>query len=233
MRLTVLSRVIACAGFAVSVAAYADETVPLSGATAKNSYAVGASLGGSVRQLTIDIDRKIVLQGFEDALSGTKLLMSAEDVRATVMQLQREAKEKKGLVTKAAADKTLKDGEAFLAANKGQEGVVVLPSGLQYRILKGGKGNKPTLQDKVVCHYRGTLIDGTEFDSSYTRQQPTTFSVARVIKGWTEALQLMTVGSKWQLFVPANLGYGERGSGRIGPNATLIFEVELIAIQGQ
>lgn len=233
MRFTVLSCAIACGALAVSFAAYASDPVPLSGVTAKNSYAVGASLGGSVRQLTIEMDQKIVLQGFEDALSGSKLLMSAEDVRATVMQLQREAKEKKGLVTKAVADKNLREGEAFLAANKGQNGVVVLPSGLQYRILKAGKGNKPTLQDNVVCHYRGTLIDGTEFDSSYTRQQPTTFSVARVIKGWTEALQLMTVGSKWQLFVPGILGYGERGSGRIGPNATLIFEVELIAIQGQ
>ncbi len=233
MRLTLLPCLVACALVTLSLAAVAEDEEPLSSPAAKNSYAVGASLGGSVRQLTIEMDHKIVLQGFEDALSGTKLLMSAEDVRATVLQLQREAKEKKGLVTKALSDKNLKDGEAFLAANKGTKGVVVLPSGLQYRILKAGKGNKPTLQDKVVCHYRGTLIDGTEFDSSYARQQPTTFSVARVVKGWTEALQLMSVGSKWQLFIPANLAYGERGSSRIGPNATLIFEVELIAIQGQ
>lgn len=217
----------------LSGTAMSDEPTTLNSATAKNSYAVGASLGGSVRQLTIEINRELVRQGFEDALSGSKLQMSAEEVRATVLQLQREQKEKKALVAKTAGEENLKNGEAFLDANKNKEGVVTLPSGLQYRIVKPGKGAKPTVQDKVVCHYRGTFIDGTEFDSSYSRQQPATFSVARVIKGWTEALQMMPVGSKWQLFVPANLAYGERGSGRIGPQTTLIFEVELIAIQGQ
>ena len=233
MNILPLSRVAACAVLTFSSLALADDQVPLDSPAAKNSYAVGASLGGSVRQLTIAMDHKLVLRGFEDALSGSKPLMSTEDVRATVLQLQRQQKEKQALVSKAAADQNMKDGETFLTANKAKEGVVVLPSGLQYRILKTGKGKKPTLQDKVVCHYRGTLIDGTEFDSSYSRQQPSTFSVAQVIKGWTEALQLMTVGSKWQLYIPSNLAYGERGPGRIGPHATLQFEVELIAIQGQ
>jgi FKBP-type peptidyl-prolyl cis-trans isomerase FklB len=127
-----------------------------------------------------------------------------------------------------------KAGDAFLAANKTKEGVVTLPSGLQYKILKEGTGPKPTPADSVVCNYRGTLIDGKEFDSSYKRGQPATFPVGQVIKGWTEALQLMPVGSKWQLFVPADLAYGDRGAGPdIGPGATLIFEVELISIKGK
>ena len=127
-----------------------------------------------------------------------------------------------------------KEGEAFLAANKGKEGVVTLPSGLQYKILKEGTGPKPTASDTVVCNYRGTLINGTEFDSSYKRGQPATFPVGGVIKGWTEALQLMPVGSKWQLFIPSDLAYGERGAGAdIGPESTLIFEVELLVHRGQ
>jgi FKBP-type peptidyl-prolyl cis-trans isomerase FklB len=127
-----------------------------------------------------------------------------------------------------------KAGDAFLAANKTKEGVVTLPSGLQYKILKEGTGPKPTPADSVVCNYRGTLIDGKEFDSSYKRGQPATFPVGQVIKGWTEALQLMPVGSKWQLFVPPDLAYGDRGAGPdIGPGATLIFEVELISIKGK
>src|SRR5208282_3574512 len=130
----------------------------------------------------------------------------------------------------AATNKT--EGEAFLAANKSKDGVVTLPSGLQYKILTAGTGPKPTASDSVVCNYRGTLINGTEFDSSYKRGQPATFGVGQVIKGWTEALQLMPVGSKWQLFIPSSLAYGERGAGAdIGPNATLIFEVELVSIQ--
>ena len=123
-------------------------------------------------------------------------------------------------------------GDAFLAANKSKESVVTLPSGLQYKILTEGTGPKPTASDSVVCNYRGTLIDGKEFDSSYQRGQPATFPVGQVIKGWTEALQLMPVGSKWQLFIPSELAYGSRGAGAdIGPNSTLIFEVELISIK--
>jgi FKBP-type peptidyl-prolyl cis-trans isomerase len=125
-----------------------------------------------------------------------------------------------------------KEGEAFLAANKSKPGVVTLPSGLQYKILTAGTGPKPTATDSVNCNYRGTLIDGKEFDSSYKRGKPVTFPVTGVIKGWTEALQLMPVGSKWQLFIPSDLAYGDRGAGAdIGPGATLVFEVELISIE--
>ena len=135
---------------------------------------------------------------------------------------------------KVAGELNKKEGVEFLAANKSKEGVVILPSGLQYKILTEGTGPKPTASDTVVCNYRGTLISGAEFDSSYKRGQPASFPVNGVIKGWTEALQLMPVGSKWQLFVPAELGYGDRGAGAdIGPGATLIFEVELLSIQGK
>ena len=143
------------------------------------------------------------------------------------MAKQQEKAQQLGLANK-------KEGEEFLAANKSKEGVVTLPSGLQYKVLKEGTGPKPSATDSVACNYRGTLINGTEFDSSYKRGQPATFAVNGVIKGWTEALQLMPVGSKWQLFIPADLAYGERGAGAdIGPNSTLIFEVELLSIQAK
>jgi FKBP-type peptidyl-prolyl cis-trans isomerase len=135
---------------------------------------------------------------------------------------------------KVAGEMNKKEGVEFLTANKSKEGVVMLPSGLQYKILTAGSGPKPTASDTVVCNYRGTLISGAEFDSSYKRGQPASFPVNGVIKGWTEALQLMPVGSKWQLFVPSELGYGDRGAGAdIGPGATLIFEVELLSIQSK
>jgi FKBP-type peptidyl-prolyl cis-trans isomerase len=142
----------------------------------------------------------------------------------------RQRQEEKRL---ALVETNKKEGDAFLAANKTKEGVVTLPSGLQYKVLVAGTGAKPSAADTVVCNYRGTLLDNTEFDSSYKRGQPLTFSVGGVIKGWTEALQLMPAGSKWQLFIPPDLAYGERGSGPIGPNATLVFEVELVSIQAK
>jgi FKBP-type peptidyl-prolyl cis-trans isomerase FklB len=151
-----------------------------------------------------------------------------------IAELQGQLQAKQVEATKVLAEKNKKEGEAFLAQNKAKEGIVALPSGLQYKILTAGAGNKPALEDTVVCHYKGTLIDGTEFDSSYKRNQPATFAVKGVIKGWTEALQLMAVGSKWQLFIPASLAYGESARGNvIGPNSTLLFEVELISIQGK
>jgi FKBP-type peptidyl-prolyl cis-trans isomerase FklB len=160
------------------------------------------------------------------------MLLTEEQARTAIMELKKEIVQKQQEQMAALAGKNSAEGQAFLTKNKTAEGVVTLPSGLQYKILKAGEGKKPGLDDTVSCHYRGTLINGTEFDSSLKRNEPTSFPVKGVIKGWTEALQLMPVGSKWQLFVPPNLAYGERGAGgAIGPNATLIFEVELLSIK--
>jgi FKBP-type peptidyl-prolyl cis-trans isomerase FklB len=165
-------------------------------------------------------------------LAGSKTLLTDDQAKAALTEVQNEVRKKQQEQMQAAGEMNKKEGETFLAANKGKDGVVTLPSGLQYKILKQGTGPKPVSADTVVCNYRGTLINGTEFDSSYKRGQPTTFPVSGVIKGWTEALPLMSVGSTWQLFIPAELAYGERAPvPEIGPNSTLIFEVELLSIQ--
>jgi len=170
----------------------------------------------------------------KDALAGGKTALTEDQARAALMEVQNEMRKKQQAEMQAAGEASKKEGDAFLAANKAKEGVVTLPSGLQYKILTQGTGPKPTATDSVVCNYRGTLINGTEFDSSYKRGEPATFPVSGVIKGWTEALQLMSVGSKWQLFVPSDLAYGERSPGpEIGPDSTLIFEVELLSIQNK
>jgi FKBP-type peptidyl-prolyl cis-trans isomerase FklB len=171
------------------------------------------------------------MKGMQDAHSGGKLLLSDEDIRIGIEKYQVAVKQKRSKMMIKAAEDNRKEGEAYLAENKKKDGVVTLPSGLQYKILKAGDGKKPTDADTVECNYRGTFINGTEFDSSSRTGKPATFKVTGVIPGWTEALKLMPVGSKWQLFVPYQLAYGSRGSGRIGPNATLIFEVELLAIK--
>jgi len=161
-------------------------------------------------------------------------VMTEAEAQTALMQLQAEARKKQEEKMQQTGEANQKEGEAFLAANKSKPGVVTLPSGLQYKILKEGTGPKPVATDSVACNYRGTLINGTEFDSSYKRGEATTFPVNGVIKGWTEALQLMPVGSKWQLFISPDLAYGPRGAGAdIGPNATLIFEVELVSIQSK
>jgi len=198
----------------------------------KVSYALGMNLGANLKRDSIDIDTAIFLRAVKDTLAGGKTLLTDSEVRTALMQLQTEVRNKQMEKMKLAGAANKKEGDAFLAGNKTKEGVVTLPSGLEYKILTDGTGPKPSASDSVVCNYRGTLINGTEFDSSYKRGQPATFPVTGVIKGWTEALQLMPVGSKWQLFLPAELAYGERGpSPEIGPNSTLIFEVELLSIQ--
>ena len=200
----------------------------------KVSYAVGLSIGKNLQRDSVEIDPNIVLQGLTDGLTGGKVLLTDDEVKATLTTLQSEVRQRQQAKMQEAAATNKKEGAAFLAANKTKQGVVTLPSGLQYKILKEANGPKPTASDSVVCNYRGTLLDNTEFDSSYKRGQPATFPVSQVIKGWTEALQLMPVGSKWQLFIPSDLAYGERGAGgAIGPDATLIFEVELLSIQGK
>jgi FKBP-type peptidyl-prolyl cis-trans isomerase len=207
----------------------------------KLSYAMGMDLGKQLRLQSVEIDAELFKQGLRDALSGAKTLMTEQEVRAAIAGLQAGLKEKQTalqneqlLAMKQLAEKNQKEGEAFLAQNKTKEGVVTLPSGLQYRVLRTGDGKKPSLSDTVVCHYRGTTVDGKEIDNSYKRDKPQILPVTDAIKGWTEALVLMPVGSKWQLFIPPSLAYGARGaSGSVGPNTTLIFELELLSIQAK
>jgi FKBP-type peptidyl-prolyl cis-trans isomerase FklB len=204
----------------------------LSTAKDKTSYAIGENIGKSMQRDGVDIDPKILLRGLQDGLTNGKQLMTDEEIKATLTTFQNEMRKRQMEKMQAVAEANKKQGEEFLAANKTKDGVVTLPSGLQYKVLQQGTGPKPTAADSVVCNYRGTLINGTEFDSSYKRGQPATFAVGGVIKGWTEALQLMPVGSKWQIFIPADLAYGARGQGpAIGPNATLIFDLDLVSIQ--
>jgi len=216
--------------------AAAKTQTPLALKTQKDkfSYALGMNLGANLHKQSVPVDPNIMARGLKDALAGGKTLLTEEEARAAITAVQNDMREKQQAKMQQAGDANKKEGEAFLTDNKSKEGVVALPSGLQYKVLKEGNGAKPTATDSVVCNYRGTLINGTEFDSSSKHGGPATFPVNGVIKGWTEALQLMPVGSKWQLFVPADLAYGDRGAGGdIGPNAALIFEVELVSIQNK
>lgn len=200
----------------------------------KFSYALGMNLGTTLHKQAVPVDPNILARGLKDALAGGKTALTEDQARAALMEVQNEMRKKQQEQMQMAGAASKKEGEAFLADNKGKDGVVTLPSGLQYKILTQGTGPKPTTSDSVVCNYRGTLINGTEFDSSYKRGEPATFPVSGVIKGWTEALQLMPVGSKWQLFVPSDLAYGERSpSPEIAPDSTLVFEVELVSIQNK
>ena len=200
----------------------------------KASYALGMNIGRGLSKQPVDVDAAVVARGLKDALAGGKTLLTDDEAAAALAQLQDQVKKANEAKMQQLGEENKKSGDAFLADNKTKDGVVTLPSGLEYKILTPGTGPKPTAADTVVCQYKGSLLDGTEFDSSYKRGQPATFPVGKVIKGWTEALQLMPVGSKWQLFIPADLAYGARGAGNvIPPNATLIFEVELVSIQGK
>lgn len=200
----------------------------------KDSYALGMNIGRDLSRQPIDIDVTPFLQGMRDALEKSKSQLTDDQIKAALAQLQSQANATAEAENKLLGEANLKQGEEFLASNKTKPGIVVLPSGLQYKVITMGSGPKPTAADTVVCDYRGTLINGKEFDSSYKRGQPASFPVGGVIKGWTEALQLMPVGSKWQLFIPPDLAYGSRGAGSdIAPNSTLIFEVELHSIKGK
>ncbi|MCX6121170.1 MAG: FKBP-type peptidyl-prolyl cis-trans isomerase [Ignavibacteriales bacterium] len=198
----------------------------------KVSYSIGINIGKNMKAQGIEVDQGLLIQGIKDGLNNAKTAMSDKDMETTMNAFQKEMMTKMQAKQKSDGDKNKKEGEAFLAANKKKDGVITLPSGLQYKILKTGNGAKPTASQTVKCHYRGTLIDGTEFDSSYKRGEPAEFPVGQVIKGWVEALQLMPVGSKWQLFIPSDLGYGANGQGQIiGPYAVLIFDIELLSIK--
>ncbi len=183
----------------------------------KQSYAIGLNLGKRLHRDDIDVDPKIVLQGLQDAVAGGKVLLTDDQITTVMTDLQKQVRQKQEEKQQALAESNKKDGAAFLAANATKEGVVTLPSGLQYKVLVAGTGPKPTSTDSVVCNYKGTLLDNTEFDNSYKRGQPATFGVGGVIKGWTEALQLMPAGSKWQLFVPRILPTGEPAGTPSGP----------------
>ncbi len=226
---------IAVVAAAVAVAAgqaWGADALQLKEFKDKVSYAIGLDIGTKLKAQEVEVDTGVLRRGLDDGYAGAAPLMTDNDVRVTLMELQKQLMAKQQERTKILGEKNKKEGEAFLAANAKKEGVKTLPSGLQYKVLKEGKGPVPKATDSVETNYRGTLIDGTEFDSSYRRGAPATFPVNAVIPGWTEALQLMKVGSKWQLFVPPSLAYGERGAGReIGPNATLVFEVELLGIK--
>jgi FKBP-type peptidyl-prolyl cis-trans isomerase len=214
-----------------ALAAHAGEQPELKTDKDKVNYSIGVNIIGNIKQQGVEIDLDLVMKGMKDANSGGKLLLSDEEIRTGVDKYQTAVRQKRSQMTAKAAEENKKEGEAFLAENKKKDGIVTLPSGLQYKVLKAGDGKKPLDTDTVEVNYRGTLVNGTEFDSSYRAGRPATFKVGGVIPGWTEALKLMPVGSKWQLVIPSQLAYGDRGSGRIGPNATLIFEVELLAIK--
>ena len=202
--------------------------------TPKNriSYTIGVNIGQDFKTQNMDVDPDLLLMGLKDTLSGKELQLTEEEMVQEIQNFQQEMQAKLAAEMEQMATENKASGEAFLADNAKKEGVVVTESGLQYKIIEPGQGDSPGPADVATVHYRGTLIDGTQFDSSYDRGQPATFPVGGVIAGWSEALQLMKPGSKWQLFIPAELAYGERGAGReIGPNATLLFDVELISVE--
>ncbi|MGZ4966610.1 MAG: FKBP-type peptidyl-prolyl cis-trans isomerase [Chthoniobacterales bacterium] len=216
--------------FAASV--FAQDN-PLKDERDKVSYSIGLDIGSTFKKQGMDVNADIVVRGMKDGMSGAKPLMTDAEVQTTMTEYSKKMVEKQQTAMKETAAKNLEAGDKFLAENKNKEGVKTSTTGLQFKVLKEGTGPTPQLTDTVVTNYRGTLIDGTEFDSSYKRNEPTSFPVNRVIKGWTEALQMMKVGSKYQLFIPSSLAYGERGApaGGIGPNEMLIFELELLDIK--
>jgi FKBP-type peptidyl-prolyl cis-trans isomerase FklB len=211
-----------------AAAVYAEDKPPqLKDLKDKASYSIGLNFGFNFKRQNIDLNTDAFSAGFKDAMSGKNPLMSEQEVRDTLMAFEKDMQQKQTEM----GQKNAATGEKFLADNKAKEGVKTTASGLQYKVMKEGTGATPKSSDTVTVNYRGTLIDGTEFDSSYKRGQPATFPVAGVIKGWTEALQLMKAGSKYQLFIPASLAYGEQGRPGIPPNSVLIFEVELMDVK--
>jgi len=198
----------------------------------KISYAIGMDIGKNLKKQPFELNPEVISQGLWDAMSDGKTLMTDQEYKETMTAFRKEMTQKQTAQMKEAGDRNKKEGEKFIADNKKKEGVTTTASGLQYKIITKGTGASPKATDTVSVHYKGTLIDGKEFDSSYSRGQPASFPVNGVIKGWTEALQLMKVGSKWMLYIPSDLGYGDSGAGKdIMPGAALIFEVELLAIE--
>ena len=209
-----------------------EKKKPLSTEKGKISYSIGLSVGKNFKQQGLDVDLDVVLKGMEAGYLNKKPLLTDEQVRQTMTKFQKEMAAKREKQMKGEGKKNEKEGKAFLAENKKKKNVVTLASGLQYEVIKAGTGAIPKSDDTVITNYKGTLINGKEFDNSFKRGKPATFPVTGVIKGWTEALQLMKTGAKWKLFIPSSLAYGKKGAGRvIGPDATLIFEIELLEIK--
>jgi FKBP-type peptidyl-prolyl cis-trans isomerase FklB len=196
------------------------------------SYTIGANMAKDFKAQKIDVDADVLAQGLKDGLAGKELRLTDEEMATEIQNFQKEMQAKMAAERAALADSNKAAGEAFLAENAKKEGVKVTASGLQYKVIEEGSGDSPGPNDTATVNYRGTLVDGTQFDSSYDRGQPATFPVGGVIAGWTEALQMMKPGAKWQIVIPSDLAYGERGAGRdIGPNSTLVFDVELISVK--
>ena len=214
-----------------AVSLYAAEEMTLKTPKDKLSYIIGVQIGNDLKSQSIDVDPALVSKGLQDLLLGKTLLVGDQEAKDIIAAFSKERAGKMAEEKKKVGEKNKQEGAAFLAENKKKEGVKTLPSGLQYKVIKEGTGKTPKATDTVVTQYKGTLVNGTEFDSSYKRGEPATFPVNGVIRGWTEALQLMKEGSQWQIVVPPELAYGEQGAGPIGPNATLIFEVELVSVK--
>ena len=219
-------------GFLVTFC-FAGEKPELKDQKDKESYSLGYQFGQNLKAQRLDINLNAYTSGIQDALGGTKPLLSQEEIKKTISETQVRVMAAREKELKKVAEKNLADGKAFLKENEKKEGVKTLPSGLQYKVLNEGSGKTAKASDEVTANYRGTFIDGNEFDNSYKRGTPITFQIDKVISGWKEALPLMKEGSKWQLFVPPELAYGERGTGPIPPNSTLVFEVELISTQAK
>lgn len=236
LKIAVLGISLATASVWAADSADKDGASKLKEAKDKVGYCIGVNIGSGMKKQSLDtntISVDALAQGMKDALTGCKPLLTDEEMQEVMMSFQKEMMAKIQAKKSAVGDTNKKEGAAFLEANKKKEGVKVTASGLQYIVEKEGTGKSPSKDDTVVAHYRGTLIDGKEFDSSYKRNEPLKIPVSGVIKGWTEALQLMKEGAKWKLFIPSELGYGETGAGEdIGPNSVLIFDIELISIGG-
>jgi FKBP-type peptidyl-prolyl cis-trans isomerase FklB len=224
--------IILCMALAASPA-IAGNKMELKNQKDKVSYAIGLDMGNNLKKNEIEVDPDILSQAIKDVFAGNKHLMTDQEARETLVALQKDLQAKQRERNKVIGEKNKKEGDAFLAKNKKESGVKTLPSGLQYKVITEGKGKSPKASDTVTVNYSGKLVNGTEFDSSYKRGQPATFPVSGVIKGWTEALQLMKEGSKWHLVIPADLAYGEQGRPGIPPNSVLIFDVELLSISAK
>lgn len=222
-----------CAAVALSGAAFAADAPEFKNDKEKISYSIGMGIGGDLKRGSIEVDPDLLARGLKDSYGGGKTLLTEDEARQAFMTFQKALMARQAEAMRKLGEKNKADGEKFLAENAKKEGVKTLPSGLQYKEIVPGTGKSPKATDTVTAHYKGTLIDGTEFDSSYKSGQPLTIGLSGgLIPGWIEALQLMKEGDKWQLFVPSNLAYGERGrKPLIGPNATLIFEMELISVK--